>query len=152
MTRKPAGATELHRSASYKAVSDLTSELSLEIVLQKVADLSRRLVGASYSALGVLGEDNTLASFITSGISQKARDRIGRTPEGRGVLGVVIRDGTLLRLRHIAQHPESTGFPPHHPKMTSFLGVPSASGARSWETCTWPTSSAPRNSPRMTRP
>ena len=124
MPRKPTRNTEPRSGDLYEAISDLTSELSLEIVLQKVADLSRRLAGASYSALGVLGEDNSLARFITSGITKQARDRIGRTPEGKGVLGVVLREGAPLRLSDIAKHPESIGFPPHHPKMTSFLGVP----------------------------
>ena len=71
----------------YYAISALTSELSLDAVLQKVSDLSRELVGASYSALGVLGENDTLVQFITSGISQRGRERIGRIPEGKGCWG-----------------------------------------------------------------
>ncbi len=108
----------------YDAISALTSELSLDVVLQNVADLSRELVGASYSALGVLGTDGRLVQFITSGISQRERDCIGRPPEGRGVLGVVIRDGRPLRLRDLAEHLQSVGFPPNHPIMKSFLAVP----------------------------
>ena len=108
----------------YEAISALTSELSLDVVLQKVADLSRQLVGATYSALGVVGEDGKLVQFITSGISQRNRERIGSIPEGKGVLGVVIRERKSLRLANITQHPESTGFPPNHPSMKSFLGVP----------------------------
>ena len=108
----------------YDAISALTSELSLDAVLQNVADLSRELVGASYSALGVLGTDGRLVQFITSGISEEERDRIGRPPEGGGVLGVVIRDGRPLRLRDLAEHPQSVGFPPNHPIMKSFLAVP----------------------------
>jgi two-component system, NarL family, sensor histidine kinase DevS len=132
MTTEPGHHHELGGTASsgpqgnglYEAIWALTSELSLDGVLQKVADLSRELVGASYSALGVLGPDGRLVQFITSGISHRGRERIGRPPEGRGVLGVVLRDGKPLRLADLSQHPESTGFPAHHPRMTSFLGVP----------------------------
>ena len=81
-------------------------------------------MGASYSALGVLGTSGKLVQFVTSGISQRERDRIGTPPEGGGVLGVVIRDGKPLRLRDLAEHPQSVGFPPNHPAMKSFLGVP----------------------------
>ena len=108
----------------YEAISAVTSELSLDAVLQKVADLSRGLVGASYSALGVLGPDGKLVQFITSGISKEARERIGNIPEGKGVLGVVLREGRTLRLPDLSRHAESVGFPPHHPAMKSFLGVP----------------------------
>ena len=108
----------------YEAVRALTSELSLDVVLQKVADLSRELVGSSYAALGVLGSDGKLSQFITSGISQDDRKEIGHPPEGSGVLGVVIREGKTLRLRRINEHPESVGFPDNHPNMSSFLGAP----------------------------
>ena len=110
--------------ALYDAVRDLTSELSVEAVLQKVADLSRELVGASYSALGVIGDDGELSNFITSGISTSTRRRIGKLPQGRGVLGVVLREGKSLRLANLSEHPETVGFPEHHPQMSSFLGVP----------------------------
>ena len=114
-----AGVRDLHQ-----AIWNLTSELSLDAVLQKIADLSRELVGASYSALAVLGGDGKLARFITSGISQRGKERIGSLPQGKGVLGVVLQDGKPLRLPDLAQHPQSVGFPPMHPAMKSFLGVP----------------------------
>ncbi len=107
-----------------EAVWALTSELSLDAVLKKVADLSRELMGASYSALGVLGREGKLAQFVTSGVSSRNRDRIGQPPEGRGVLGVVLNEGKPLRVPDLTRHPESVGFLPHHPGMTSFLGVP----------------------------
>ena len=108
----------------HEAIRDLTTELSLDVVLQKVADLSRELVGASYSALGIMGEEGNLVQFITSGISRRGRDRIGRPPEGKGVLGTVLREEKPLRLADLSQHPDSVGFPPNHPNMRSFLGVP----------------------------
>ncbi len=111
-------------SALHEAIRTLTSNLSLEMVLQQVADLSRELVSATYSALGILGQDGSLDQFITSGISQPDRDRIGKPPEGKGVLGVVLREGQSLRLADLSQHPESTGYPANHPDMRSFLGVP----------------------------
>lgn len=111
-------------AALHEAIRTLTSNLSLEMVLQQVADLSRELVSATYSALGILGEDGSLEQFITSGISQDNRDEIGDPPEGRGVLGVVLQEGQPLRLHDLNEHPESVGFPDNHPPMASFLGVP----------------------------
>ncbi len=124
MADDPAVPTTTQGRGLYEAIWALTSELSLDGVLQKVADFSRELVGASYSALGVLGEEGRLVRFITSGISQRGRERIGRPPEGKGVLGVVIREGKPLRLKDLTQHPESAGVPSYHPRMKSFLGVP----------------------------
>ena len=124
MSRKTTPAADPSVRDLYQAISALTTVLSLDVVLQKVADLSRELVEASYSALGVLGEDGSLVSFITSGMSQQERDRIGHIPVGKGVLGVVLRERKPLRLTNISQHPESVGFPQHHPSMNSFLGVP----------------------------
>lgn len=111
-------------SALHAAIRTLTANLSLEAVLQQVADLSRELVSANYSALGILGADSSLVQFITSGISQADRDRIGAPPVGKGVLGVVLLEGQSLRLHHLGRHPETIGFPAHHPPMNSFLGVP----------------------------
>ena len=108
----------------YDAISALTSELSLDAVLQMATDLSRELVRASYSALGVLGEDGKLVQFITSGITQRGRNRIGRIPEGQGVLGTVLRHDMPLRLKDLEAHPDSVGVPPNHPRMKSLLGVP----------------------------
>lgn len=103
----------------------LTSELSLEGVLQRVADLARELLSARYSAIGVLAEDGrTLSSFITSGVSREIAQSIGAPPEGRGVLGLVIREASPIRLKDITQHPEAHGLPPNHPVMRTFLGVP----------------------------
>ena len=122
--RSSAAQVENQARDLYEAIAGLTSELSLDAVLQKVADLSRGLVGATYSALGVLGPYGKLVQFITSGISQEERERLGKLPEGKGVLGVVLREGKALRLADLSRHSESVGFPPHHPAMKSFLGVP----------------------------
>ena len=111
-------------SALHEAIRTLTSNLSLDMVLQQVADLSKELVSATYSALGILGEDGSLVQFITAGISDAGRERIGDPPEGKGILGIVLREGQSLRLHDLTQHPDSGGFYATHPPMRSFLGVP----------------------------
>ena len=101
------------------------SERSLDRVLQQVADSARDVVEARYAALGVLAPDRTsLSQFVTSGVSAAERRRIGDLPTGRGLLGLVIRDPKPIRTADITQHPKRFGFPPHHPVMKSFLGVP----------------------------
>ncbi len=87
-------------------------------------DLGRELVGASYGAVALLGEEGILVQFVTSGISRRRRDLIGRLPKGEGVLGLVLGESRPLRLGDLSQHPRAAGVPPHHPKMKSFLGVP----------------------------
>ncbi|MEP6571390.1 MAG: ATP-binding protein [Gemmatimonadota bacterium] len=107
------------------AGSELTAELSLDGVLQRVADLARELLGARYAAIGLLAPDGkTLDSFITSGLTQEQREHIGALPRGHGLLGLVIREARVVRLPDLAAHPASSGFPPNHPPMHSFLGVP----------------------------
>src|SRR5436190_17986496 len=104
---------------------EIFAEHSLERVLQRVVDAAREVVGARYAALGVLSPDGTsLVQFVTSGISQAERDRIGDLPRGRGLLGLVIREPAPIRTADINRHPQRYGFPPHHPPMRSFLGVP----------------------------
>ena len=94
-------------------------------VLQEVVDAAREVVGARFAALGVLGEDRqTLVQFVTSGIDDEARRRIGALPTGRGLVGHVIKEGSAIRSADINRHPQRYGFPPHHPPMKSFLGVP----------------------------
>jgi signal transduction histidine kinase len=97
----------------------------LDHVLQEVVDAARDVVGARYAALGVLGEDGeTVVQFVTSGLDEATRQRIGDPPRGRGLLGSVIREGKPIRSADINRHPQRYGFPPHHPRMKSFLGVP----------------------------
>ena len=102
----------------------LASELSLPIVLQRIVDLAAQVTDARYGALGVIGEGDTLVEFVTTGIGQRQRDQIGALPTGRGVLGLLIHEPRPVRIRNIADHPLSVGFPPNHPPMRSFLGVP----------------------------
>lgn len=102
----------------------LASELSLSVVLQRIIELAAEITGARYGALGVLGPDRRIAEFVTTGISEEQRRAIGDLPVGHGILGVLIGDARPLRLRNIADHPRSVGFPPNHPHMRSFLGAP----------------------------
>ena len=103
----------------------LATEMSIDRVLQKVTDVAVELIGCRYAALGVLGPDGqTLESFTTTGLSPEHRDRIGALPRGHGILGLVIRQAAVVRLPDLKKHPDSYGFPPHHPPMHSFLGVP----------------------------
>ncbi len=102
----------------------LASELDLDGLLQRIADISREVIGARFGAVGVLGDHGELARFVYSGIDKPLADTIGDLPIGRGVLGALIEEGKPLRLREISDHPRSYGFPPNHPPMHSFLGVP----------------------------
>jgi signal transduction histidine kinase len=103
----------------------LTTELSLEGVLQRVVEVAATLVGAKYAAIGVLGPDGRmLESFTTFGLSEAEREALGPPPRGHGILGLVIREAQVIRLPDLTKHPDSYGFPPGHPPMRSFLGVP----------------------------
>src|SRR5579862_6297713 len=103
----------------------LAAELSLPSLLQRIVDLAAELTGARYGALGVLSADGVeLSDFITTGMSARESAAIGALPRGNGILGVLIREPSALRLPAIAGDPRSTGFPPHHPPMRSFLGAP----------------------------
>jgi signal transduction histidine kinase len=107
-----------------KAAIAITGELELDALLQRILDVARELVGCKYSALGVLGEDGCIARFPTSGISKTEREKIGAPPRGHGLLGVMLRAGRSLRIPDMSKGPRRVGFPPHHPPMTSLLGVP----------------------------
>ena len=105
--------------------STLIAEVSIEGVLQQVVETAAGLIGARFAAIGVLAPDGRLLeSFTTHGISPEERARIGPPPRGHGILGLVIREARPIRLPDLTRHPESYGFPPHHPSMHSFLGVP----------------------------
>jgi signal transduction histidine kinase len=103
----------------------LSSELSLDALLERLVSTAAELTGARYAALGVIDRSGVaLERFLTSGIDDETRAAIGDNPRGRGILGVLIREATPLRLHDIASDPRSVGFPPHHPPMSTFLGVP----------------------------
>jgi signal transduction histidine kinase len=102
----------------------LASDLSLDVVLQRIIELAVKLTDARYGALGVVGPDGRLLDFITTGITPEERQAIGPLPVGEGILGVLIREAKPLRLRVIADDPRHVGFPPNHPPMQSFLGAP----------------------------
>jgi signal transduction histidine kinase len=102
----------------------LASELSLPVVLQRIVDLAAELTDARYGALGVIGEGEQLVDFITTGISAEQRKAIGPLPRGRGILGLLIHEPRIVRIKDIGDHPKSVGFPANHPPMHSFLGAP----------------------------
>lgn len=103
----------------------LVSELDLEVVLEHLLEIAAEMTQAKYAALGILDPSKTqLERFITRGIEPEEHRRIGDLPRGRGVLGLLIREPRPLRMPDVGAHPESYGFPPAHPVMRSFLGVP----------------------------
>ena len=127
----PMEALELPHTSSVQlrglldAIIAVGSELSLPVVLRRITEAATELVGATYGALGVLDEDNAaLAEFVTVGLDEDTTRTIGELPLGHGVLGLLIVEPKPLRLPDLARHPDSFGFPPGHPPMTSFLGVP----------------------------
>ncbi len=122
-------------SAALNAVDEaaraIAGLLDIEDALQLIVERVRSLVGARYAALGIVGPDDRIQRFITSGMSRLQREAIGPLPRGRGLLGLIIRKGRSYRIPNIAAHPDSSGFPENHPPMTSFLGVPVTSQGRS---------------------
>jgi signal transduction histidine kinase len=106
------------------ATREIAEILDLEPVLQLIVDRVRALVGSDYAALGIASSSGRMERFITSGVSPEVRAAIGEPPRGHGLLGLIIREGRSYRIPRIADHPDSYGFPPNHPPMTSFLGVP----------------------------
>jgi signal transduction histidine kinase len=108
-----------------QAILTLEGEVVLPMVLHRLVEEGCVLVDARYGALGVLNPSRTaLEQFITVGLEPEEERAIGALPTGRGVLGTLFADPTPLRLVDLTAAPESCGFPPHHPHMTSFLGVP----------------------------
>ncbi|NJP33394.1 sensor histidine kinase [Micromonospora thermarum] len=106
------------------AVVGIGTDLDLRSTLQRIVESACGLAGARYGALGIVGRDRMLHDFITHGIDAELHAKIGDLPHGRGVLGLLIDDPRPVRMPDITQHPKSYGFPPHHPPMHSFLGVP----------------------------
>lgn len=104
----------------------LAGDLSLESLLRRITETAAELVGSRYAALGVVGsgKGRRLEQFVTYGLTGEQRAAIGDLPAGRGLLGQIIDRPEPLRLHDIESHPASYGFPPNHPPMHSFLGVP----------------------------
>lgn len=115
------------------AVVALGANLDLEVVLRRVVETAAELVGARYGALGVLDEERThLVEFVTTGLDPDERAAIGEPPKGHGILGLLIAEPRPIRLPDLRAHPDSFGFPPGHPPMTSFLGVPIVIGGEAF--------------------
>ena len=106
------------------AVIRVGRDLDLDGVIDRTIAAGRELVGAQYGALGVLGPDRMLREFVTQGIDPEQRAAMGAPPQGHGILGLQIHEARPLRLGDIAAHEMSYGFPPGHPPMRTFLGVP----------------------------
>jgi signal transduction histidine kinase len=102
----------------------VAGELSLPVVLRQIVAAARDLLGARYAALGVLGRDGELEQFVHAGMDDELVARVGDLPRGRGILGLLISEPVPIRLADLSAHPTSAGFPPGHPPMTAFLGVP----------------------------
>jgi signal transduction histidine kinase len=121
-------AAELFSAATRAAADILASSTGVE-ALEHLADTACRIVGARYAAIGVANADGTaLDEFVVSGMTDEAKRLIPEKPKGIGVLGILIHRQSPLRLDSISEHPSSVGFPPNHPPMTSFLGVPLCHG------------------------
>lgn len=108
----------------------LGAERSLDAVLQRIVEIACRLLRARYGALGTLEADGRLGRFVTTGMTEPERARVGAFPAGAGILGVVVREQRPLRLADLTQDPRACGFPAGHPPMRSFLGVPIVSRGR----------------------
>ena len=108
-----------------EASTRINKERTLSGVLQEVADSARQVIGCRYAALGILGPTgDSLQQFVVSGIAPDDRRKIGPSPTGKGILGLPIKEQKTFRIENLMQHKQSVGFPAHHPKMESFLGVP----------------------------
>lgn len=116
-------------AALHEAALAIAAEVSLDKVLQQITDSACELSGAHYGALGVPDSDGNLDRFITSGITPEEQARIGHRPRGLGVLGAIMHEGRSIRLPRVSDDPRSIGFPPGHPPMKSFLGVPILAGS-----------------------
>lgn len=108
----------------------LASELRPQVVLQRLVEEARRLVGARYGALAVMEEDGAIREFFTVGLTRAQRAALGPLPQGRGLLGELFKHNRTVRVADIGAHPSSVGFPPNHPPMRSLLGVPILSQGR----------------------
>jgi signal transduction histidine kinase len=110
---------------AFEAATRAIAELhAVDDVLQVIVSQVRPLVGAQYAALGIVDADGVMERFVTSGMDGATRARIGPLPRGNGLLGLIVRENRSFRIPDLAVDPRRYGFPPHHPPMHSFLGVP----------------------------
>ena len=115
---------DAHERGLFSAVVAVAAGLELGATLRRIVQSAVDLVDASYGALGVLGPDGDLTEFVHVGIDQAAQAVIGDLPRGRGILGLLVNHPVPIRLDDMTSHPSAVGFPPGHPRMKSFLGVP----------------------------
>ncbi|WP_439657789.1 GAF domain-containing sensor histidine kinase [Lentzea sp. HUAS TT2] len=118
------GSTRDKMQGLLDAVLAVGAGLELDSTLQRIVQAAVELVGARYGALGVLGQRDNLSQFVYVGIDPETRSKMGHLPEGKGLLGLLIKDPRAIRLHDLAEHSASVGFPPNHPPMHSFIGVP----------------------------
>jgi len=118
--------------ALIEAATSVMESGDLQQLLRRLVSEARLATGAPYVALGVIGEHGVLVEFIHEGMPPETVARIGTLPKGLGVLGTVVREKTTIRLDSIGDHPDSYGFPPNHPPMGSFLGVPVVAGGKTF--------------------
>ncbi|MEA1902443.1 MAG: GAF domain-containing sensor histidine kinase [Actinomycetota bacterium] len=119
-------------SSLISAAAAVVGEVDLDRVLRRLVSEARSRSGARYAALGVLGNHGVLSDFIHEGVDEETARHIGSLPQGRGVLGTVVREKKTIVLDNISEHPDSYGFPEGHPEMESFLGVPVGAGSRAF--------------------
>lgn len=123
-TREPPALTSTAQ-ALLDAVTAISSDLDLRSVLMRIVEAATELTSARYGALGVIGSDGLLLTeFVTTGVDPQTHQLIGDLPHGRGILGLLIKEPQSIRLHDLTAHPQSAGFPQHHPPMSTFLGVP----------------------------
>lgn len=115
-------------AALVKGAAAVTANADLSELLTATVETARESTGAKYAALGVLGDHGILVEFVHAGIAKEVAEAIGPLPTGRGVLGTLIAEAKTIRLDRLQDHPDSSGFPPNHPPMTTFLGVPVRAG------------------------
>lgn len=115
-----------------EAASSVVGVAQLESLLGRLVETACVATDATYGALGVIGDHKTLIEFVHRGMDEKTIAMVGHLPTGRGVLGTLIREGAVIRIEKISEHPDSVGFPEHHPAMDTFLGVPVAVGREAY--------------------
>ena len=113
-----------------EGAASVAGQVELSGLLRSTVEIAMELTGARYGALGVLGEHGGLIHFLHSGMAEAEAAAIPHLPEGRGVLGSITRAGHIIRLDDVTTHPDAAGFPPGHPDMRTFLGVPVRVGDR----------------------